>query len=132
MFFKKLNYNVFQTALKDDLKVGNFYEMGMEELQIEHKYDLIWIQWVIGHLTDDDLVKFLKKCKESLIEKGVILVKDNVCNEIFIVDKNDYSIVRTVEYYRKIYEKADIDILYEDVFKEMPEDLYQVRIFALR
>lgn len=48
------------------------------------------------------------------------------------MDKNDYSIVRTVEYYRKVYEKADLDILYEDVFKEMPSDLYEVRIFALR
>jgi protein N-terminal methyltransferase len=26
------------------------------------KYDVIWIQWVLGYLTDKDLVGFLKKC----------------------------------------------------------------------
>lgn len=25
-------------------------------------YDLIWIQWVTGHLTDEDFVDFLKRC----------------------------------------------------------------------
>lgn len=106
--------------------------MGMEELQFEHTYDLIWIQWVIGHLIDEDLIKFLAKCKKHLSASGVILVKDNVASKMFIVDKNDYSIVRNVEYYRKIYEKADLDILYEEVFDKMPEGLYEVRTFALR
>lgn len=27
------------------------------------RYDLIWIQWVSGHLTDDDFVEFFKRCK---------------------------------------------------------------------
>lgn len=26
------------------------------------KYDVIWIQWVLGYITDNDLVEFLKKC----------------------------------------------------------------------
>ena len=40
--------------------------IGMEELDFEFKYDCVWIQWVIGHLTDEDLVNFLKKCKVNL------------------------------------------------------------------
>lgn len=40
--------------------------MGMEEINFEFEYDLIWIQWVIGHLIDKDLVTFLKNCKENL------------------------------------------------------------------
>jgi 2-polyprenyl-3-methyl-5-hydroxy-6-metoxy-1,4-benzoquinol methylase len=40
--------------------------MGMEELKFEHTYDLVWIQWVIGHLIDEDLISFLKKCKDNL------------------------------------------------------------------
>lgn len=27
------------------------------------KYDVIWIQWVLGYITDSDLVEFLKKCR---------------------------------------------------------------------
>lgn len=102
--------------MKGNEKVGHFYQQGMEELKFEHKYDLIWIQWVIGHLIDEDLISFLGKCKENLNPSGVILVKDNVSSKMFIVDKGDCSLVRNVEYYRKVFEKADLDILYEDTF----------------
>ena len=59
-------------------------------------------------------------------------MKDNVANKMFIVDKSDCSLVRNVEYYRKVFEKADLDILYEDTFNSMPKDFYEVRIFAMR
>lgn len=29
----------------------------------EGRYDLIWIQWVSGHLVDEDLVAFFKRCE---------------------------------------------------------------------
>ena len=52
--------------MEENEKVGKYYQLGMEELEFEEKYDCIWIQWVIGYLTDEDLNKFLKKCKENL------------------------------------------------------------------
>lgn len=52
--------------LKDNPKVGKFYQLGMQELKFEYKYDVIWIQWVIGHLTDRDLIDFLGRSKEAL------------------------------------------------------------------
>ncbi|KAA1067116.1 hypothetical protein PGT21_014313 [Puccinia graminis f. sp. tritici] len=33
-------------------------------------YDVIWAQWTLGHLSDEELVDFLKKCKESLRPAG--------------------------------------------------------------
>lgn len=47
-------------------KIGEYYQIGMEKFEFTHKYDLIWFQWVIGHLTDYDMVKFLKKSAENL------------------------------------------------------------------
>eukprot|EP00741_Cyanophora_paradoxa_P014758 tig00020824_g14236.t1 len=38
-------------------------------------YDVIWIQWVIGHLTDEDMVAFLKRCQRALRPEGWIVVK---------------------------------------------------------
>lgn len=36
---------------------------GMQAFEpVPQTYDLVWIQWVIGHLTDVDLVSFLKRC----------------------------------------------------------------------
>ena len=39
------------------------------------RYDLIWIQWCIGCLTDDDLVLFMEQCKAGLAAGGVIVIK---------------------------------------------------------
>jgi len=36
---------------------------GLQKFTPEEKaYDVQWIQWVLGHLTDKDLVDFLKRC----------------------------------------------------------------------
>lgn len=39
------------------------------------KYALVWIQWTAIYLTDADVVSFLKRCAESLIQGGVIVLK---------------------------------------------------------
>ena len=46
-------------------------------------YDVIWCQWCLGHLTDSDLIIFLKRCHKSLIKhpRSLIVVKENVCSE---------------------------------------------------
>eukprot|EP01087_Luapelamoeba_hula_P022722 TRINITY_DN8214_c0_g1_i1.p1 TRINITY_DN8214_c0_g1~~TRINITY_DN8214_c0_g1_i1.p1 ORF type:complete len:343 (-),score=77.47 TRINITY_DN8214_c0_g1_i1:1023-2051(-) len=57
-------------------------------------YDVIWLQWVIGYLTDVDFVALLKRFKQSLKPNGIIVVKDNVTRESFYVDKEDSSVTR--------------------------------------
>jgi 2-polyprenyl-3-methyl-5-hydroxy-6-metoxy-1,4-benzoquinol methylase len=42
-------------------------------------YDVIWIQWVVGHLTDDDFVDFFLRCRKGLKPGGVIVLKENTC-----------------------------------------------------
>lgn len=45
-------------------KIGNKFVEGLQTFEPRmNTYNLIWIQWVIGHLTDDDCVKFLKRCE---------------------------------------------------------------------
>ncbi|CAJ1330049.1 unnamed protein product, partial [Effrenium voratum] len=39
-------------------------------------YDVIWLQWVLLHLTDDDVVAFLARCRDRLRPNGVIVIKD--------------------------------------------------------
>jgi protein N-terminal methyltransferase len=41
------------------------------------RYDVIWVQWVLGHLPDDDFVAFFKRCKLGLAPNGFICVKEN-------------------------------------------------------
>ncbi len=47
-------------------KMRNFYVSGLQDFAFPEKYDCIWIQWVLLHLTDDDTVAFLAKCKKNL------------------------------------------------------------------
>lgn len=51
-------------------------------------YDVIWIQWVIGHLHDLDFIEFLQRCKAGLRPDGYVVMKEN-CPEAwtFVVDK---------------------------------------------
>lgn len=36
------------------------------------RYDVIWVQWCIGHLTDDDFVSFFKRAK---VNKNILVVR---------------------------------------------------------
>jgi protein N-terminal methyltransferase len=68
---------------------------------------VIWCQWCLGHLNDDDFVAFLRRCKGSLRPppdvghgESVIVVKENVCaNHVdgrprTVFDDEDSSLTR--------------------------------------
>lgn len=60
-------------------------------------YDVIWCQWCLGHLTNFDLVVFLRRCHEALIQhpRSLIVVKENICNEgEEVFDEDDSSLTR--------------------------------------
>jgi hypothetical protein len=41
------------------------------------RYSCIWFQWVMGYVTDDDLLALLKRAKAGLTDDGFIIIKDN-------------------------------------------------------
>eukprot|EP01095_Lingulamoeba_sp_RSL-Kostka_P011948 TRINITY_DN465_c1_g1_i2.p1 TRINITY_DN465_c1_g1~~TRINITY_DN465_c1_g1_i2.p1 ORF type:complete len:246 (-),score=74.84 TRINITY_DN465_c1_g1_i2:157-894(-) len=95
-------------------------------------YDAIWIQWVIGHLTDEDMVKFLKTCTSSLRENGVIILKENVATtEQYLFDDTDSSVTRSKAYFEKIFLKADMHIIKSVKQESWPKRLYPVYMYAL-
>jgi len=61
-------------------KIKNIYESSLEKFKFEKKYDLIWIQWCLENLEDEDLLPFLKKCYENIKDDGIIIVKENLYN----------------------------------------------------
>nr|CAH7743503.1 unnamed protein product [Callosobruchus chinensis] len=75
-------------------RIGCYYTAGLQDFEPElHKYDGIWIQWVVGHLTNEDLVDFLKRCRNGLKEEVIIILEENVTssNEVDL-DRNDSSV----------------------------------------
>ena len=98
-----------------------FYETGMENFQFKHKYDSIWIQWVIGHLTDPDLVAFLTRCRENLsVPSGVIVLKDNVNPEGFYYDTRDNSIARSSRHLEHLLGLAGLEVCHKARYEDFP------------
>lgn len=76
-------------------KVGDILCMGLQDFTpAPGKYDLIWCQWVLGHLTDDDLVAFFRRCAAGLKPGGLIGVKENNSSKDYVVDEEDSSVTR--------------------------------------
>jgi protein N-terminal methyltransferase len=95
-------------------------------------YDVIWIQWVIGHLHDLDFVRFFKRCAKGLRAGGVIALKDN-CTEncTFLVDKEDSSVARNTEYIRILLHLSGLTIIEQVKQIGFPDELFPVYMFAL-
>ncbi len=64
----------------------HLHTQGLQDFIPENQsFDLVWIQWVAGYLTDADLVKFLRRCKSGLKSGGLIVVKDNMFHGFVLV-----------------------------------------------
>jgi protein N-terminal methyltransferase len=79
--------------------VRNICNVGLESWrpQADAAYGLIWTQWCLGHLTDEQVVGYLETCKTVLTEDGVIVVKENLATggeDLF--DETDSSVTRLV------------------------------------
>lgn len=96
-----------------------------------NSYDVIWIQWVIGHIHDLDCIQFFRRCAAGLRPNGVIILKDNTSEDwTFVVDKSDHSVSRAPRYIQLITQLAGLQLLMEEKQTGFPPDLYPVRMFA--
>ncbi|KAI8468749.1 MAG: alpha-N-methyltransferase NTM1 [Monoraphidium minutum] len=96
------------------------------------KYDCIWIQWCLLYLTDADALALFERCKTGLSQDGVIVVKENICKEGFVVDKEDNSLTRSHAYMLELFESAGLQVLHAAVQRNFPKELFEVRQYALR
>lgn len=99
-------------------------------------YDVVWCQWCLGHLSDDELVEWLKNCKASLRNPGesVIVVKENVThpeNERKY-DDDDQSWTRSTKLFKEIFARAGLTLVREELQRGFPEELFGVWMWALR
>ena len=112
-------------------RVGHYYCCGLQDLKLTEKYDVVWLQWVTGHLTDDHFVKFLQRCKISLNEGGIIVIKDNIAINGVELDDVDSSVTRNTDELKKIYKEAGLTVISEKRQTHLPPELYLVVMTAL-
>ena len=113
-------------------------KIGIQDWQPDAKYDIIWCQWSVMYLKDDDAVKFLRRCKRSLNEKGIIVIKDNIATSDKRAKKNeaqffkeDNGICRTYAHFMELFALAELDMIECTKQKDYPEDLLPLYFFVL-
>ncbi|KAF9174802.1 hypothetical protein BGX20_009716 [Mortierella sp. AD010] len=125
--------------LKEEIESGRVGEVRCSGLQNvnfegtswEGRFDVIWCQWVLGHLTEDDLIAFFKRCKKGLKPGGMIFVKENNAKVGIVIDEEDSSMTRSDQVWKEMFEKAGLKLLKEDVQKGFPSGLFAVKMYAL-
>lgn len=128
-----------------DGQVGDVFVQGLEswEPPADRRYELIWNQWCLGHLTDAQLVNYLRRAAKALTgvgteagqeEKGWIMVKENLSKEEDgdIFDAEDSSVTRTDRNFRRIFGEAGLNIVKAGRQENFPSELYTVMMYALR
>ena len=115
-------------------KVGTLYCAGLQNFSFTPgQYNVIWCQWVLGHLTDDHLVQFFSRASQGLKLGGYIVVKENVTSSGKVeADDEDSSVTRPPELLRDIFNKAGLIIVKEFKQNKFPKELYSVHMFALK
>ncbi|KAM0824648.1 hypothetical protein ACQ4PT_042591 [Festuca glaucescens] len=117
---------------QDTHKAANFYCIPLQDFTPEEgRYDVIWIQWCIGQLTDDDFISFFNRAKVGLKPDGFFVLKENIARNGFVLDKEDNSVTRSDAYFRELFKKCGLYIHNIKNQKELPEELFAVKMYAL-
>ncbi|KAL8295127.1 hypothetical protein RB600_000887 [Gaeumannomyces tritici] len=126
----------FTATLGEVTGVRSISNIGLEEWepQAGTTYDLVWTQWCLGHLTDDEVILYLKRCKAALTpETGLIVVKENLnSGEEDLFDKLDSSVTRRGSKFLALFEAAGLRVVRSEIQRGMPKGLCQVKSYALR
>ncbi|XP_078163707.1 alpha amino-terminal protein methyltransferase [Carex rostrata] len=113
-------------------KATNFYCVPLQEFSPETgRYDVIWVQWCIGHLPDEDFISFFKRAKVGLKPNGFFIVKENIARGGFVLDKDDQSITRSDAYFRDLFNRCGLFVHSARDQKEMPKELFPVKMYCL-
>ncbi|TKY59574.1 Alpha N-terminal protein methyltransferase 1 [Spatholobus suberectus] len=113
-------------------KAVNFYCVPLQDFTPDTgRYDVIWIQWCIGHLTDEDFVSFFKRAKVGLKPGGLFVLKENIARSGFVLDSEDRSVTRSDLYFKELLSQCGLHVCRSKDQKGFPEGLFPVKMYAL-
>lgn len=117
-----------------DPRVGDIFNEGLQTFTPKNfTYDVIWSQWVLGHLTDADLIAFLRRCIGGLRPNGCIVIKENFTStDDFCIDNVDSSVTRSLKVMRALVEAAGLRIIKTVKQEDFIKGLFPVYTLACR
>jgi protein N-terminal methyltransferase len=118
-------------AFKNNKRVKNIYQSSLQDFIFQRKYNVIWVQWCLENLDDDDLVTFLKNCRNNLEDDGKIFIKENIITKGSMFWEEDYSRIRSDILFKEIFRKSGLKIIKHMHNPNWPKELLEVSIFLL-
>uniref|UniRef100_A0A0D6R484 Alpha N-terminal protein methyltransferase 1 n=1 Tax=Araucaria cunninghamii TaxID=56994 RepID=A0A0D6R484_ARACU len=113
-------------------RAANFYCTPLQDFTPEAgRYDVIWVQWCIGHLTDADFVAFFNRAKAGLKPGGFFVLKENIARNGFVLDKEDHSVTRSDAYIQELFSQTGLYLYKTKAQKGFPKELFPVKMYAL-
>lgn len=131
------NERLLDTARKElPRKVAlRFFACPLQELRPEPaRYDVIWVQWAMQYLPDDELRAFLKRCKMGLRDQGMICIKENIAppERGWLIDKAEHCLTRTDSQFKALFVSAGYKVVRATLQTDWPDGFLQVMMYALR
>ncbi|KAF8522252.1 DUF858-domain-containing protein [Hysterangium stoloniferum] len=152
---KNLRFSEEWRGMSDSTKSVTFIQSGLQNfdpMQIEGNtscigrvgyqggtsavYDVIWCQWCLGHLSNEDLIKFFGRAKAALRSpsEGLIVVKENLCDDLegggprIVFDETDSSVTRSDAAWLKLFEDAGLTVIRKQTQEGLLKGLYEVKM----
>lgn len=121
-------------ALAGSGHLGEVFNVGLQDFEgSDKKYDVVWSQWVLGHLTDEDLVSFFKRISNILDKNGIIVVKENFTKDNQTIrDETDSSVTRPLSDFKKLVKLAGLKVIKEARQTNFPKALFPVYMLAMK
>ncbi|ETO19352.1 hypothetical protein RFI_17878 [Reticulomyxa filosa] len=135
----------YRKKFQNEKFFGQVFNNSLHEFEFtgKEKYHCMWFQYVLEHLTDTDLIAFLKKCKKNLARKssknddsqtGYLIIKENTIlkhKKSFLADKKDSSMIRHKRVLDEIFEKCGFEIVQSFQQPHFPEEFHPTYIWIL-
>ncbi|EUB58635.1 N-terminal Xaa-Pro-Lys N-methyltransferase 1 [Echinococcus granulosus] len=127
-------------------RVGNRFCCALRDFTPpEGRYDIIWVQWVIGYLTLSATVEFLRQCVARLrpcdstatgtatdpVGQSVIVPRDVFPDAKPDFDEAESSFMRTHDELLEVFRKAKLRVLLDERQTNMPSYICPIYAFVL-
>ncbi|RYP43594.1 hypothetical protein DL770_011589 [Monosporascus sp. CRB-9-2] len=128
----------FTQNLEGVAGIRNIFNVGLEEWHPTAgvRYDLVWHQGCICHLTDAQVVQYLTKCKAALRSKdGLVIIKENLSiRGADVFDGTDSSVTSEYREDRKflsLFRRAGMRLVRAEIQSGLPGTFLPVKMYAL-
>ncbi|CAH9077102.1 unnamed protein product [Cuscuta epithymum] len=113
-------------------RVANFFCIPLQDFTPEAgRYDVIWVQWCINQLFDDDFIAFFKRARIGLKPGGLFVLKENIAKGDPVLDNTDKSITRSDKRFKELFDQCGLFLYKTKDQKGFPVELFAVKMYAL-